>query len=94
MNLLTFRIRYPEFATSSDALAQSGLDEAALSVDPNVYGQKFDAAHGAFAAHLLWTGVHGASIRLDGDSKPDEKSRYWEEFARLRREVAPRFWVI
>jgi hypothetical protein len=94
LNILTFRIRYPEFATSGDPLAQAALDEAALSVAPAVYGQKFDAAHGALAAHLLWTGVSGVSIRLDGDTKPDEKSRYWEEFARIRREVAPRFSVI
>ena len=94
MNLLTFRVRYPEYATTGEALAQAALDEAALSVDASVYRQKYDAAHGALAAHLLWTGAFGTTTRLDGDKEPESKSRYWQEFVRIRREVAPRQIVL
>ena len=94
MNLVTFRLRYPEFDPTSEPLVQAALDEAALSVDVTVYGQKYDAAHGALAAHLLWSGAFGTTTRLDGDNEPESKSRYWQEFSRIRREVAPRMLVI
>ena len=94
MDLPTFRIRYPEFDATGEALVQAALDEAAQSVDTEVYRQKYDAAHAALAAHLLWTGAFGMTTRLDGDKEPESKSRYWQEFMRIRREVAPRMLVI
>jgi hypothetical protein len=94
LNLLGFRTRYPEFDPTSESLVQAALDEAALSVDATVYGGKYDAAHGALAAHLLWSGAFGTTTRLDGDKEPESKSRYWQEFVRIRREVAPRMLVV
>lgn len=93
MDSAAFLVRYPEFENSADELIEAALAEALLSLNECVYGSKRDAAQGALAAHLLWTGPTGVTLRLDGDKPSNEKSRYWQEYVRLRREVAPRFLV-
>lgn len=93
----SFAARYPEFENTAGEQVLAVLAEAALSVDPLIYGFKTDAAVGALAAHLLWTGVAGTSLRMaaDGDTSPDaQRSRYWGEFTRLRRECTIGFMVL
>ncbi|MBA3833609.1 MAG: DUF4054 domain-containing protein [Chthoniobacterales bacterium] len=94
---VSFAARYPEFSNTDSDLVGAVLAEAALSVDPLIYGFKADAAVSALAAHLLWTGEAGTSLRMaaDGDTSPDaQRSRYWGEFTRLRRECTVGFMVL
>ena len=97
MTVDSFTIRYPEFETVGNLTLAAVLAEAASRVDPTVYLLKTDAAVATLAAHLLWTGVAGTSLRLaaDGPPGPDaQQSRYWGEFVRIRRECSIGFLVV
>ena len=74
-------------------LVKSALDQAAPRVDVAVWGNAYDVAHSLMTAHLLWSSPFGASMRLDGDTAAG-RSRYLEEFERLRLERVPRMLVL
>ncbi len=83
----------PEFEAAGEALVKATLDQAALRISAGSWGTGYDSAHGLMTAHLLWTSPFGASMRLDGDGSAG-RSRYLEEFERLRLELIPRIMVL
>ena len=65
-----FLARYPEFESDSDEPLESILEETAERIDPDVFGDRYDEAHGALCAHELWSSAFGVSLRQEGDA-PD-----------------------
>jgi len=86
--------RFPEFKPTSAELVEAALAEAARGISPTVYGSRFDDAQGQRAGHILHVSPFGTTTRLDGDKDPETKSRYWDSFVVIRREVAPRSMVL
>ncbi len=94
MNLETFVNRYPEFDRASSDLVQATLTETAARLSTEVFGARWDEAHGALTAHTLWASPFGVALRLDGDT-PDGESKYWKHFEKVRKEVTvPRTFMV
>lgn len=84
MDLSTFRARYPEFANVDDALVTSHLADAEEHVDTSLWGDRYDAGHGLYAAHLLSISPMGQGARLAADKGA---STYLAEFTRQAEQV-------
>ncbi len=82
-----------EFASAGPQLVTSTLAEAATRISAAEWGTAYDTAHSLMTAHLLWSSPFGSSMRLEGGSEAS-KSRYLEEFERLRLERIPRIMVL
>jgi hypothetical protein len=87
-----FLDRYREFETVDSVTLEATLAQAASRVSAEVYGSRYDEAHGLMVAHLLWSSPFGATLRLGG-GEADGKSKYLMELHQVRREVAPRSLV-
>ncbi len=96
MEIAAFKIRYPEFSQATDEHIQACLDDAALSVDAEVYGSKYDLAHGLLTAHYLAMSPNGLQLRMmtDQGSVPLVASYYGREFRRVRRSVTGTTFVV
>lgn len=64
MDITAFRRRYPEFDKLGNDLLQATLDEAALELDVDVFGDQWPAAHGALTAHKLTLSPYGQAARM------------------------------
>jgi hypothetical protein len=63
----SFLASFPEFNDGSDPqnnLVQAKLDEAALEVDPGVWGGLQNLGHGYLTAHLLASSPMGNTAKL------------------------------
>lgn len=81
MNRSTFRVRYPEFDSASDALIDAKLADAEVNVDAETYGDRYEQAHGLLTAHYLSCAPGGQFARLEAD-KLD--TTYGRAFVELR----------
>ena len=79
-DLTSWRAAYPEFRGVSDGTCQAKLDEAALQVDPGVWGAKAGAGHGLLAAHLLASSPFGQNAKM---SSVDAGTTYLANFKRM-----------
>jgi hypothetical protein len=68
-----FLARYPEFESESSEPLGSILAEAATQLVEADYGELYDAAHGALAAHLLWASPFGVTLRQEGEDTSTSK---------------------
>ncbi len=97
MDLPTFRINFPEFSGVPDALITAKLAMAALEVDSQLFGTKFDSAHGNLTAHYLCTSPFGQNARMtvskDFKADQDGTTVYWRQFYRIRSAVTIGFRV-
>ena len=91
MNLVTFRQIFPEAATCPDALINPFLAMAEKAIDPEVYGDRFDEAHGYLTMHLLAVSPYGKTARLESDKG---KSTYGNRYEAVRLECTVGFRVI
>lgn len=65
--LSSFLVSFPEFSDGGApqmALAQAKLDEAALQIDPAVWGVRTNLGHGYLTAHLLAMSPMGNTAKL------------------------------
>jgi hypothetical protein len=83
----------PEFSSAGAQLVAEALTEARSKLDAGTWGNQYDNAVSALAAHLLWTSPFGVSMRLDGGSEESE-SRYLKELGRLQLARVPRIIVL
>lgn len=90
MNLAAFRVMFPELNTAPDALVVRFLASAALSVDADLYADRYDDAQGYLTAHLLCQSPYGKNARLDAKSG---KTTYGERYEQMRFEVVPSIMV-
>jgi hypothetical protein len=84
INESQFRISFPEFKSASDALITACLARAESQIDPEVYGDLTDEAHGLNTAHILSLSPNGQMARLTSDKS---KSTYGVEFTKLREQA-------
>jgi hypothetical protein len=91
MDVGTFKQRFPEFGQTPDALIVPNLIAAGRSIDPAVWGGKFDEGQAYLAAHKLALSPYGANVRIMVDAN---RTTYFVEFDRLKREVAAGAMVI
>jgi Protein of unknown function (DUF4054) len=82
VDLPTFFARYPEFVPAGGALANACLLEAAATIDQATYGNLYDTAQGALAAHLLAISPAGQMARLVAK---DGSTTYRKRFLELQR---------
>ncbi len=61
MTVADFRVRYPEFASTADAVVQLQLDEAAPELDVDRWGVRYDRGLGLLTAHRIALGKQQAS---------------------------------
>lgn len=80
-----FSVRYPEFDTIDPDFVGAVLAEVGFQLDAALYGNRFDSAHGALAAHRIYISPYGSSLR--GDSKQSDTSDYLKLFNQIRWEV-------
>jgi hypothetical protein len=90
VNVTAFLERYPQFRQAGQTLIEACLADAALMVNPDVYGDKADYATGLFAAQMLAASPYGMSMRLEDDKS---KTIFDAEVERLKRAVLPRILV-
>jgi hypothetical protein len=91
LDVSAFLTRYPEFAGLDEAHVQAALDDAALEIDVEVWGDKADKGQGLLAADLLYRSPFGARARTENAK---EGEMYREEYARLTRAVASGWRVV
>ena len=91
MTLDEFRAIHLEFRTTPDALVQSKIDDATLSIAPDVYGPKTERAIELKAADLLARTPWGMSQRLVSDKG---ESVYARELRQLEGEIAVNIIVV
>jgi hypothetical protein len=82
--LATFRLRFPEFRTASDAMIQSFADAADKDIAADVYGDKADEARLYLTAHKLAISPFGRNARLVNE---DGTTTYWSDYERIKRLV-------
>lgn len=82
MDLATFFARYPEFAEAGSELVNACLLEAGATIDQATYGNLYDAAQGALAAHLLAIAPFGQNVRMVAK---DGSTTYRKRFDELQR---------
>lgn len=92
MTRTTFVNLYPAFSPTDPDVVDAFLAEVLLGLDPNVYGNRLDAAHGALTAHELWKSPAGTSLR--SETADLDTSDYLRKFQRIRREVTTPFAVL
>ena len=85
----TFKVRYPEFNPTSDALVDAVLAEAVTELDARVFGASYATAVALLAAHKLTTGPSGQTSRLASDMGD---STYRQQLQRLKRTRAGGAW--
>lgn len=90
MTLAEFRIVFPELNTAGDTIVTRFLASAERSIDADLYGDRFDDAHGYLAAHLLCLSPYGKNARL---SSKEGKTTYGERYEEIRIEVTPSMMV-
>jgi hypothetical protein len=90
MDLPNFRLTFPELNTASDVLVTRFLASSARSIDEDLYGDRYDDAHGFLAAHLLCLSPYGKNARLVSDSG---KTTYGTRYEEIRFEVTPSVMV-
>jgi len=67
LSLASFRTRFGEFSSVSDALVTARLAEAEVDLDTETFGALFDEAHGFLTAHLLTLSGYGSNaVNKDG----------------------------
>lgn len=86
MTVSEFLARYPEFSKATDELLTKVLTETEGRIDAAVFGDRFEEAHAALAAHALWSSAFGVPLRLDGESP--ETSKYKQHYDRILKDVS------
>lgn len=81
----SFRALFPEFNTAPDQLVQSRLDQAALRIDPAVWGSRAGEGQAYLAAHLLALAPGGQFARL---VSKEGKTTYGNEHEKMVIQVA------
>jgi hypothetical protein len=84
IDLATWRSLFPEFATAPDILVQSRIDQAALRIEPLVWGERSGEGQAFLTAHLLTLAPGGQFARLQSDKG---KSTYGTQFDQMVVEV-------
>lgn len=79
----TFIAEYPEFKTASAAFVNRKLTQAALRIDPNVWGVKQDMGHGLITAVMLCRSPSGKTAQM----VPEAAVSYERELRALLKEV-------
>jgi len=82
-----FRLEFPEFYDTAEALIDSKLAAAARRINSAVWGALEDDAIKYLAAHLLSVHPAGESARK---AQRDGKSEYYKEYRALMLIVTPR----
>lgn len=90
MDKTAFLARYPEFASTNATVAGAALIDAALAetlleLDPEIWGNKLNAGHGALTAHRLAVSPSGNAAKL---SNKDGTSTYGHNYMALLRSVS------
>lgn len=93
-----FKVRFPEFAGTSDPRVQAALDQAARRVDTRLHGDRSDDALGCLAAHLLAVSPFGRPAALDirtdeGEATGRFSDPYLKEYKHLCRLAAGGPWA-
>ncbi len=65
MTLAEFRDAYPDTAEVPDEMVQAALDASTVRVNEDVWGDLFDAGHGAYAYYRLSLTTWGKTAELD-----------------------------
>lgn len=86
-----FLVRYPQFKSAGSPLIQASLTEAALFVEPAIYGAKTDYAIGLFAAQQLARSPWGQTQRLSDD---ESKTIYDDAIDELKKTIGVRMVVV
>lgn len=82
LDVTGFRNRFPEFSDTDLSLVQACLDAAANEVDPDVFGDRINEAHGLLTAHKLGMSPMGMNARLVLKSG-EISTTYWPQFQQL-----------
>lgn len=79
-----FLVRFPEFTDTATAILDAALAEAVDQVNQTVWGSRWDAGVGYYAAHLLAISPRGETMRLSDAKTMDT---YELHFKRLQSMV-------
>ena len=90
MDLVTFRLTYPELRSAPDTLVNTFLGQAARSVDQDLFGARYDDAHGYLTAHLICLSPYGKNARLASEKG---HTTYGDRYTEIRFEVTPSIMV-
>lgn len=80
----TLIARFPEFASTPEALVTSSIADAELMIDRPYFGSKADVAVTLYASHLIAINPLGEMARLD---KKGEETTYLIAFERVKRSI-------
>lgn len=86
----SFKARYPEFATASDALVTASLADAAAYVDASLAPVDADRGIGLKAADILALSPFGQTARMQSK---DGSTTYGNQFAEWVRNRAGGPWI-
>lgn len=94
LDAAAFKARDAAFASISDAIVTAKLDQAARSMDAEVWGDQFDDGQWQYAAHLLALSPEGqeAGLRMGGGA--NQRTVYQTEYERLARRVGGAFRAV
>ncbi len=85
----SFKVRWPEFIPTADAVVTATLADAVLRVDDRLFGDSTDAAVGLLTAHLLAISPFGQQNRMVSD---DGDTTYNREFKRMSKNATGGPW--
>ncbi len=74
----SWRSLFPEFNTCPDWLAQSRLDQAAVQIDPTIWGNRSGEGQAYLAAHLLALSPSGQFSRLQSEKGKTTYGTYYD----------------
>jgi hypothetical protein len=89
--LSDFLARFPEFSRTDTTLIASALNDAALVIDPSVWGSFAGQGHGYLCAHRLALSPFGQQARLVTKSG---STTYWEHYEALMNVVGSGFRLL
>jgi len=91
VTLAKFRVDFPEFANTADAIIEARIAMAIRQVNSTIYGGKTDDAIEWLTADMVACGPLGEQARLSKDSKT---TIYREQYEAIKQQVAYGFRVI
>lgn len=71
-----FKLKCPEFGAAPTSLVQVTLEETALEIDPEVWGDKEDTAHKLLTAHRLAISPFGNTAKLVQNGSTTYEKQY------------------
>lgn len=88
-----FRTRFPEFVSASNEMVSAYLTSAALEMNEDIWGDRYDEGQAYLAAHKMALSPSGQAAKMVPQNNVTS-TVYWTHYMRLVRIVTGGYRVV